>query len=333
MKDMIRKKKNAFGIALVILILLSGCKNQARPDHKINRFDQDLFSLTLAKDHGDLNSLKAKYPLFFPLFCSEIIGIGPDTASGAAEFINQFLTDPVILSVKETTDSVYPDLHDIAENIHMGIDRFGDITSRNDTVKLIFYISGFNQSFVSLPGILAVGLDNYLGSDAIYYQNLAIPKYIRKTMDPEFIVVDAVRAWIMSEIEPSGMINTLLDHMIHEGKILYLLNESFPTKEMNKVFRYSREQLEWCEENERSMWEFIIENELLYSSDRLLISRLTKEAPFIREFGPESPGRAGSWLGFRIVQRFMQKTSISASELIKIEDTKTILSESRYRPG
>ena len=81
------------------------------------------------------------------------------------------------------------------------------------------------------------------------------------------------------------------------------------------------------------MWEYIIENKLLYSPDRILISRMTKEAPFVREFGQESPGRAGSWLGYKIVKAYMKKTNDSPLELINIKDSKEILSNSRYRPG
>ncbi len=333
MKVPIRKKKTFWSILLAALLILSGCEDLAKSDQTTYRLEQDLFALTGAQDLSAFDNLKEKYPDFFPLFCSEIIGIGSDTSNLLPDYMNQFLEDPVILSIKETTDSVYPDLLDIAEDIHLGIDRFENIISRYDTVKLISYISGFNQSFVSLPGILGLGLDNYLGANSEYYQQLAIPKYIRQTMDPEFLVVDAVRAWIMSETTAPEAINSLLDHMIHEGKILYLLKESISPKKEYKIFRYSKEQMEFCIENERSMWEFIIENELLYSSDHLLISRMTKEAPFIREFGTESPGRVGSWLGFRIVQRYMKRTGTTASDLIRLEDSKTILSESKYRPG
>ena len=80
------------------------------------------------------------------------------------------------------------------------------------------------------------------------------------------------------------------------------------------------------------MWKYPVENELLYSSDHSLISRLTNEAPFVRAFGRESPGRAGSWIGYRIVDSYMNKTGTKPVELIKNQDTQTILSESRYRP-
>ena len=151
-------------------------------------------------------------------------------------------------------------------------------------------------------------------------------------MSPDFIGIDAVRAWIMSEVvKPNTLIN-LLDNMIYQGRILYLLRESIPGVKDYMIHRYSEEQLGWCRENEGAMWKYLIENELLYSGDHILISRLTNEAPFVREFGRESPGRAGSWIGFRIVESYMKKTGSRVIDLVKNQDTKTILSESRYRP-
>ena len=223
-------------------------------------------------------------------------------------------------------------MSEYAREIQSGISQYNSLLSHDDSVKLITYISGFNQSFVSLPGILGIGLDNFLGSETTYYQQLGIPKYLIRTMAPEFLVVDAVRAWILSETPQAENMSSLLDHMIFEGKILFLLHESVSDQEEHKVFRFSKDQLRWCLEYERSMWEFIIGNELLYSSERLLIRRFTREAPFIKEFGKESPGRAASWLGYRIVSSYMKRTGKTPSEMVQKDDSRTILSESRYKP-
>lgn len=332
MKWMMIKKKATFGILLIYVILNAGCRNSVNVEGSIYRFENDLFKFGGAQNPEGFNNLKNQYPDFFPVFCSDIIGIGPDTSQLLPTYLNQFITDPVIISIKETCDSVFPDISELAGQIHSGISRYNRFFLIEDSIQLISYISGFNQSFVSLPGILGIGLDNYLGAETPYYQQLAIPKYIVNTMAPEFLVSDAVRAWIISENPQTSNISSLLDHMVYEGKILFLLHESIPGQDEHIVFRFSKDQLEWCYEYERSMWEFIIENELLYSTDRLLIRRLTKEAPFVKEFGQESPGRAASWLGFRIMSSYLKRTGKTVSDLVQIKDSRTILSESRYRP-
>lgn len=296
------------------------------------RFEQDLFNQNNSQTEVLIDSLRSLYPDFFNVFCTEVISIGPDTTEMFPVYLNEFLNDPVIQSIKSITDSVYPSLDETEGIIYKGINKFGKLFPTDDSVLLISYISGFNQSFVSLPGILAIGLDNYLGAGTVYYEQLGIPLYIREKMEPEYLAADAVRAWIMSEIPVPDNLVTLLDNMLYEGILFYLLKQCLPGKEEHKVFRYSEEQLDWCYKYERQMWEFIIENELLYSSNRLLINRLTKEAPFIKEFGQDSPGKAIAWLGFRIIESYMKKSGKPASDLFNIKDSKEILARSRYRP-
>jgi antitoxin component HigA of HigAB toxin-antitoxin module len=319
-------------IIVTVIILFAGCRALDTKNTEIKRFEKDLFTLELNSPEK-IRELKENYPDFFPVFCSEIISIGPANSPQIHEILAQFVKDPVITQIYEMTDSVYPDLNNYENEIHVGLNNFNKMLDISDTIQLISYISGFNQSFVSIPGILGISLDNFLGAETEYYKHLAIPQYLRQSMDPEHLSVNAVRAWILSEVREDPEMKTLLDHMIYEGKILYLLKESLPKEKEYNIFNYSQEQLEWCLQYEANMWEYIIEKELLYSPDRILISRITREAPFVREFGQESPGRAGSWLGFRIVSSYMKKTGQSASELINTIDSRKILSESRYRPA
>ena len=55
------------------------------------------------------------------------------------------------------------------------------------------------------------------------------------------------------------------------------------------------------------MWQYLIEKDLLFSTDQLTIRKLTGEAPFTSYFTNESPGRAAVWIGFRIVESYMVK--------------------------
>jgi len=311
---------------------LSGCNNFNTNNLETKRFEKELFSYSeINSEESDI--LLEKYPDFFPVFCSDIITVGPHKSPRTLESLSQFIKDPVILRIYNMVDSIFEDFNSSSKEIKAGLEKYNKLMERSDTIQVLTFISGFNQSFVSLPGILGISLDNFMGSETDFYKQLAIPSYQRLTMNPENISINAVRAWIMSEFNDTQHISTLLDNMIQEGKILYLLSESMSRSDEHEIFNYSGEQLKWCEEYESTMWEYLIENELLYSADRVLISRMTKDAPFVREFSQNSPGKAGSWLGFRIVNSFMKKTRLSALELIEITDARRILADSRYRPG
>ena len=40
-----------------------------------------------------------------------------------------------------------------------------------------------------------------------------------------------------------------------------------PDEESENKFRYNKKELKWCEENEKYMWQYIIDHELLYEKD------------------------------------------------------------------
>jgi hypothetical protein len=173
---------------------------------------------------------------------------------------------------------------------------------------LVTYIGGFNQSFAALPGILAIGLENYLGDTCSLYQSLGIPAYLRARMKPENIPADAVRAWIYSGLEPVTPEQGFLDHMVYQGKAYWLLKKLLPRISDEDLFQFSREQVTWCKENEKAMWRFLAEKEILFSTDRMTIRRFFEEAPFTREFGNESPGRTGAWIGYRMLCSYIKTT-------------------------
>lgn len=82
------------------------------------------------------------------------------------------------------------------------------------------------------------------------------------------------------------------------------------------------------------MWQYMIENNLLFSSDQLTRKKLTGEAPFTTYFTRESPGRAAVWIGFRIVESYMKNNrGVTPEDLMKERDTQVILSGARYSPG
>jgi uncharacterized protein YjaZ len=81
------------------------------------------------------------------------------------------------------------------------------------------------------------------------------------------------------------------------------------------------------------MWVYLIENDLLFSSDNFVIRKLTGEAPFTSYFTNESPGRAAIWIGYKIVESYMTKNrDISLDEMMKNTDVQAILDKAKYNP-
>ena len=66
---------------------------------------------------------------------------------------------------------------------------------------------------------------------------------------------------------------------------------------------YSKQQIEWCEGNEFSIWQFLINEDLLYTNKQEVIIKYIGPAPFSRGMPRESPARASVWVGYKLLKR------------------------------
>ena len=71
----------------------------------------------------------------------------------------------------------------------------------------------------------------------------------------------------------------------------------------------------------------------LFKTESLVISSYLNDGPFTLEVSQDSPGRLGIWLGWRIVESFMEHNeNVSLQELMAEPDAQKILEESYYKP-
>jgi hypothetical protein len=197
-------------------------------------------------------------------------------------------------------------------------------------------ITGFNNSIILGDSVLGIGLDRYLGADCDYYRRLEIYRYMADRMTPENIVPDCMYGWATSEWDFSTLrypVDNVLSEMIHEGKLKYFEKCMLPEVADELIFGFTADQQKFCRNNEGQMWQYLIEKDLLFNTDKFTILKLTGEAPFTSYFTNESPGRAAVWIGFRIVESYMMKNhDISLNELMMNADIQSILEKAKYDP-
>ena len=323
-------------IGILILFIVGGfvsCNLKKQPERDIIlRFEKLVFSTSPGNLSDSINLHHRDLVPFFKIFNEDVIRIGPDTLPEYAKQLSEYTGDSLIRQVFSginKSDNIYNrQLRDIAQ----ALDRWSEISGTTKVSHVVTYISGFNQSFLTLPGLLGVGLDKYMGSGSTFYQSLGIPAYISKYMNPENLTADAVRAWLYSEIPGPDAEGGFLDRMIYEGRIYYIAGKLLPGISDENLFHYSEKQLNWCKDQEKSMWKYLAEQKVLFSSERINIRKYIEEAPFTSDFGNESPGRVGTWIGCRIVSSFMKTSGLSLKDLISFTNAKQILSASKYHP-
>jgi len=324
-----------------ILIVFTACRqNRLKVDVsnidvslKIKRLDQDLFKVTPLNEDSLLPQIKKEYGGFFKLYNYRIVRLGNPDDIQYPNYLQTFLTDPMIQKAKAAVDSVYPDLSVLKKQLTGAFKHYKYYFPDKKVPDVYTCISGFNQSVVMAQGVLGISLDNYLGANNSFYKELALPDYRRRNMRPEMIAPDAMRGWAMSEYPEKLSQSKLIDHMIYHGKLMYFLDAMFPDMADSLKIGYPTQKLEWCKKNEGSMWTYLVGHKLLFSTERLEVLHYINPAPYTNSFTSESPGRTGVWLGWQIVRKYMRKhKEISLEALMNDTNYSEILNSSGYNP-
>jgi hypothetical protein len=280
-------------------------------------------------------SLKKKYDGFLQLF-SLVINTGDINESSFGDLLLRYCSDKQNNDVFALTMKRYPDIKSIEEGLQEAFSHYLYYFPEKSVPAVFTCITGFNNSIITGDSLLGIGLDRYLGADCDYYPRLNIYKYIAVRMTPENIVPDCLYGWGASEWDFSTLnypADNVLAEIIHCGKLKYFEKCMLPETSDEIIFGFTPDQMKFCRNNESQMWQYLVENNLLFSSDQFTIRKLTGEAPFTSYFTKESPGRAAVWLGFRIVESYMMRNSgIKIDEMIKNTDVQGILEKAKYSP-
>ncbi len=188
----------------------------------------------------------------------------------------------------------------------------------------------FKENIIIVDGLISISADKYLGSDYPAYFAFFQP-HERQQMQPQMLVRDIVRAWLMSEVVEEDKQPTLLSSMIEQGKLLYLLSQILPHLDEQTLMGYTPEQLEWCKTNEKRIWKTVVEGNQLFSKNHIVIGKYIEDAAYTSTMSKQSPGRTGAWTGWQIVKAYLDKNEINAADLLKT-DAQTILKVAKYNP-
>lgn len=340
MKNQILGKPLVFIAVIVMFFASCAKKNQFDIDIsdidvniEIKRLDKDIFEIDLADIDNEATKLIDKYGEFFELYNARVINLGSPYNKAYPDLLTSFVTDYTMNKVYEKTMEVFPDVNEITGSLDNAFKRYKYYFPKRKVPAIYTYIGGFNQSIVIADSVLGIGTDKYLGDDCIFYDRLKIANYLQKNMNPANIPADALKAWALTEFVYNDSIDNLVNNMVYQGKIQYFLDAIFPDTPDSLKFGFTGDQLRWCVKNEKQMWNYLIDQKLLFSTDYMTINKHINPAPFTSGFPNESPGRASVWLGWKIVHAYMDRNpSITLEELILNDDYQKILSESRYEP-
>jgi len=295
----------------------------------IIRFDTDLYQY-LTKNKSD--SVLKNYTAFLNILGEGILSIGTTDSTGFYSRLKTFFSDSTLMRVYKDEQEKFSDLTEINKELSKGLTIFLQQFPQIKPPKVYMHVSGFSQNVVVTDDILSLSADKYLGSDYPLYQDYFYD-YQRQLMSPDRIVPDYLLGFMMANLPFKGDEDVLLDKMLYEGKLRYILSQLLPDRQAWEWVGYNKEQNDWCIQHESLIWKTILEKRHLFDADYMTTNLYMKEAPHTATLPVESPGRVGVWLGYRIISSYMKnKSNISWQNLMGNVDYKDILKQSKYKP-
>jgi hypothetical protein len=333
----------------ILLFLFSAalfsCKNKKgipdvsdiKVEIPIERFDRTFFAIDSNHIEEGLQRLQQQHPEFYNDFMKELLGVtGSISDQNTLVVTKQFISG--YSSIYDSLKGKFNNMVGLRKELEKGFQFVKYYFPNYKTGKAILYLGPFDAPGVASTNAgLAIGIQQFAGSNFSVYQSEPIqqmfPSYITRRFAPEYISSNCIKA-VVEELFPdkSGG-KPLIEQMVEKGKQWYLLDKFLPTTNDTLKTGYTKQQLDWCIENEGLIWSSIVKNEDLQSLIPTVIQTYIGEGPFTQGFPPEySPGNIGQWIGWQIIKKFADKNSSLKPEDIMRTPAAKIIEEAKYKP-
>lgn len=312
-------------IASVFALLLAGCTDSEQVDvsditisSKLIRFD----SLFYNSNSANLKQIQQNFPKMVNADVADTVWLNKINNKHEIDVYNKSVA--VFGDFKHQSKEI--------ENVFKHIKYYFPKFNEPDVLTVI---SDFDYQYPVLYSgkKLFISLDMYLGADEEEYQQF--PLYLTSNMTKERIKVDVSDVILRTIVGKDPYDKSFLSNIIYQGKLLYLSQKMTPQSTESLIIGYTPEQIKWCKANESYMWSYFVQKKTIYSTNKKLSKRFIEVAPFSKfylDLDRKSPGRVGTWIGWQIVNSYMENTNTTLEELALNTDARKIFMKSKYKP-
>lgn len=333
--------KKFFLLSVIVVGLLS-CGNQDKTpdvshikvDLAVQHFEDDFFAIDTTKLEPSIQLLNQKYPGFTTDFLSNILELMPQRETVDLKLFYKAY-QPLYKSGADIFKSQSAEFKTVKNGLQLVKYYFPQYELPK---KLITFIGPIN-SFATIitEDAIAVGLQLFMGKDHPLYTSeegqMLYPAYISRRFEPAYIPVSAMNAIVMDMYPGQYFGKPLIAQMVELGKRIYLADHLLPSTADSLIIGYQQKQLDACYANEKNIWAFFVQNDMLYKTDPQLIREYVTDGPFTNALGKDSPGNIGQFIGWQIVKKWAAKNKGVSMDALMKKDPLQLFEESRYKPG
>ena len=318
-------------LLIILIFLFFGCsKNKCQSskslepvDIQLDRLDQKIFN------SNSVEEVKAIFKAN-PFFSNHFLHSDqypPDSLEN--RFFNLLKNKSIDTLYNESLES-FSNIDEIIENLEQSFAILKSYFPETKIPTIQTVVTGlYNDLFVSNEYII-IGMDFFIGQNATYKPQ-QIPLYIQKRYTTQHLPANIMQ-FVSGQYVKATKGKTMLASMIDYGKSYYLLQSILPCTAGNILMGYTEEEWNDSFENEAIIWANFVENNLLYETNFQIKQKFLGERPNIYEIGDKCPGRIGRWVGWQIVNAYMENTDTSIQELMNETDVNKIFRLSEYKP-
>lgn len=304
---------------------------------KIERFDEQLFRIDTNNVIHGIQLLNDSFPTFTPTYFSQILGLGPfsDTSAAMAEAVGRFVGNKDFRALQDSVEAHFANTAPLEKELTQAFRLAKYYLPQFEVPKVVSFISAIgNYGAVTVDSLVGIGLDMHMGADfSIYRMVPDYPDYIVRKFTPEYIPVNVMKVLEQHYAPAEKESAKLMERFISLGKQQYFLQMTLPETPEYIRLGYTKAQLDFCDENEQMIWQYFVQNKLLYTADWQEVMRYTGEGPSTQGLPGEAPGQIGAYVGYRIVQTFMKKhPDHTLEKLMNMHDATAIFNGAKYRP-
>lgn len=325
-------------LVILISMLFASCgistgkvTEQNEEGISVLRYDKLLSEYVRSNSFSAMQKLTMDYRLPTKILIEDVLAIGTVKDDTISQRLQKFYSDTTLLRLLSDVEAKYPNLDAVERGLTKGFGKLRKEVPGTQVPLIYSQVSAFNESIVLVDSLMGISLDKYMGEDYPLYKRFYYD-YQCRSMRPERIVPDCFVFYLQSRYEMNYHEGTsLIDLMMHYGKINYVVQNLLGYADIGQTMGYSEAENNWCKKHEEKVWDHIRENDHLHARDPMVIRYYMKAAPAIDLLGEQAPALVGTWMGAQIVASYMKKhKDLTIKDLLEITDYRQMLDESGY---